>query len=214
MAWEQTRTDVIANNVANINTDGFRRSVAVGKEFGDMLLRRIGDQQPSGPLIGHMGSGATVDQVVQDKTEGSLQKTDRTLDAALVGPGEFTVQGAGGLTFTRDGRFERNAAGVLVTAKGDPVLVNGAPVGAGATTLTIEEGGIVRADGVAAGSLDIRGGTADTQVKGGVLEASTTDLSTEMTDLITALRGFQINQRALQIQDQTLSKAVSDLANI
>lgn len=214
MSWEQVRTDVIANNVANVNTDGFRRSIAVGREFGQMLLRRIGDQQSSGPVVGDVGSGAELDQVVVDKRDGALQKSDSLLDAALAGPGEFTVQGAAGLTYTRDGRFTRDASGWLVTAKGQPVLVNGAPIGAGAATVELAEGGVVLVDGKEAGRLDIRGATAETQIKAGWTEASTVDLSLELTDLVTALRSFQINQRALQIQDQTLSKAVTDLPSL
>lgn len=133
---------------------------------------------------------------------------------ALVGPGEFTVQGASGLIYTRDGRFKRDASGQLVTAKGQPVLMGGAPLGAGATTLELTPDGEVMVDGTPAGRLDLRGATADTQVRGGWLEASNVDMAAELTDLITALRSFQINQRALQMQDQTLGKAVNDLANL
>ncbi|HWI51783.1 MAG TPA: flagellar hook-basal body protein [Symbiobacteriaceae bacterium] len=214
MVWEQTRSDVIANNVANINTDGFKRSVAVGREFGPMLLRRIGDQQPSGPRVGEVGSGAEVDEVAKDQTGGSLIKSENPLDAALIGPGEFTIQGPAGPAYTRDGRFKRAADGTLVTAKGQPVLVSGAPVGAGAGTLEIAEGGVVMVDGQPAGQLEVRNATPETEIRGGWLEGANVDLSQEMTDLITALRSFQVNQRALQMQDATLGKAVNDLANL
>ncbi|HYF93964.1 MAG TPA: flagellar hook-basal body protein [Symbiobacteriaceae bacterium] len=214
MVWEQARTEVIANNVANVNSDGFHRSVAVGREFGQMLLRRIGDQQPGGPVLGAAGSGAELAEIVQDQRSGILRESDNPLDAALAGPGEFTVLGAAGLTYTRDGRFKRDAEGQLVTAQGQPVLVSGAPVGAGATSLEITDDGTVMVDGQAAGRFDLRGATAETKVWGGRLEASTVDLAQELTDLITALRSFQINQRALQMQDQTLGKAVNDLATL
>ncbi|HWI65927.1 MAG TPA: flagellar hook-basal body protein [Symbiobacteriaceae bacterium] len=214
MFWEQTRTDVIANNVANVNTDGFHRSVAVGREFGEMLLRRIGDQQASGPRVGAAGSGAEVDAVLKDDTGGALNRTENPLDVALIGPGEFTVQGAAGPIYTRDGRFKRDANGQLVTAKGQPVLVGGVPVGAGATTLEVSPDGEVMVDGNSAGRFDLRGATADTQTRGGWVEASNVDLAAELTDLVTALRSFQINQRALQMQDATLGKAVNDLANL
>ena len=214
MAWEQTRTDVIADNIANVNTDGFQRKVAVGKEFGEMLLRRLGDKRTDGPSVGSLGSGAVVDQIVTDERQPSILITERGLDVALEGPGQFTYQTANGPAYTRDGRFQRDASGQLVTAKGETVLVNGAPVGQGATSLTIGADGVVSLDGQEAGRLDIQGATADTRVRPGALEASNVDLAQEMTDLITALRAFQINQRALQVQDQTLAKAVNDLANL
>lgn len=217
MAWEQTRSDVISNNVANINTGGFRRSVAVGGEFGQMLLRRLGDNWPEGqepPLIGKLGHGAAVAEIAVDqKSAKPLIQTDNPLDVAIIGAGEFTFQGPNGPGYTRSGAFRRDAAGQLVTAEGYPVLVNGAPVGAGAATLQIQPDGGVVVDGSLAGALDLRGADAP-RVKTGVLEGSNVDLAQEMTDLITALRSYQINQRAMQMQDQTLSKAVSELGNI
>jgi len=216
MAWEQARTDVISNNVANINTDGYRRSVAVGREFGSILLRRMGDRLEEGskePVVGQLGQGAALAEVVVDQKGGALRFTDQPLDVALMGPGEFTFAGPTGLGYTRIGSFQQDATGQLVTAEGYPVLVNGSPVGAGSKSLKIRDDAGVEVDGKFVGRLDIRGG-ATTRLEVGVLEGSNVDLAQEMTDLITSLRSYQLNQRALQIQDQTLSKAVSELANL
>lgn len=213
MATEQIRSDVIANNVANVNSDGFKRSVAVAREFGTVLLRRLGDKQEEGPIVGRLGNGAEVDQVVkQTNVEGTLRETGNPLDLALLGPGEFTVQGPDGPEYTRDGRFQRDADGRLVTAKGYLVLAGGAPVGAGARNLLIGQDGTVMADGQPAERLDIQGGNG-TKLAVGSLEAAGVDISLEMSDLIVAMRSYQVNQRALQMQDQTLAKAVTELAN-
>ncbi len=74
MAVEQRRSEVIANNVANVNTDGFKRSVAVSGEFEQMLLHRLGDgagSGDSGGAVGLLGHGAEVVEIVEDPTPGA-----------------------------------------------------------------------------------------------------------------------------------------------
>lgn len=215
MAWEQTRADVIANNVANLNTHGFKRSVAVGTQFGEMLLRRMDDQASEGsaPAVGPLGHGAVLTLVATDQATGSLLPSDSPLDVALTDVGEFTFQTPAGPGYTRSGSFHRNQDGTLVTTEGFPVLVGGRSVGAGARSVVIQADASVMVDGQSAGRLDIRGG-ADTRLAVGALESSNVDLGRETTDLITALRAFQVNQRALQVQDQILAKAVSELGRV
>lgn len=215
MAWEQSRADVIANNVANINTQGFKRSVAVGAEFGEILIRRMGDQESeaSNRAIGALGNGAVLALVATEGTTGALLPSDNPLDVALTGEGEFTFETPAGRGYTRSGSFHRSADGTLVTTEGFPLLVGGRSVGAGAKSVVIRPDAEVVVDGQSAGRLDIRGGAA-TRLEVGALEASNVDLARETTDLITALRSFQVNQRALQVQDQILAKAVSELGRL
>lgn len=214
MSWEQTRTEVIGNNLANINTDGFKRSTAVGAEFARVLIHRLGDQSTEAQAIGDLGHGAIAAAITADLTQGELQQTDQPLDAALVGPGEFTFQTPQGPGYTRSGSFRVSAEGILVTAQGFPVLVGGAPVMAPGRAFSLREDGALLLDGEPAGFLDLRGADPSTRLAVGALERSNVDLSREMTDLITALRSFQVNQRALQMQDQTLQKAVTELGNL
>jgi flagellar basal-body rod protein FlgF len=217
LAWEQTRTEVIANNIANMETDGFKRSVAVGAEFGQMLLHRMGDRTPPGeqpPAVGMLGHGATVAEVAVDSRQGGIRPTGRPLDIALLGPGELTYQMPDGtLGYTRSGVLHQDVNGRLVTREGYPVLVGGQPVGTPGSRLEIRPDGEVLVDGRSAGRLDIRGGE-NTRIEVGALETSNVDLAQEMTDLIVALRSFQVNQRALQVQDQTVGKAIESLGNI
>lgn len=214
MVFEQSRLDMIANNVSNVNTGGFKRSVGVGAEFGQLLLRRWGDAEREAPSIGQVGEGAVLREVTADDTPGPLEVTGRPLDLALEGPGEFTYLTAAGQTgYTRNGSFSRDSQGLLVTAEGYPVLVGGAPVGMGAGELSISPDGLVLVDGQAVGRPDIRGAGL-TRIKSGALEQSNVDLAQEMTDLITALRSFQANQRVLKAQDETLARAVSDIGRL
>jgi flagellar basal-body rod protein FlgF len=214
MAVEQNRLDVIGNNVANVNTNGFKRSVVVSTEFAALLLHRIDQRKEEAPVIGPLGQGTRLDQVTPDVTQGALDLTGGPLDAALRGPGEFVYQGPGGQPgYTRNGAFQRDVQGRLVTGEGYPVLVGGAPVGAGARDLSITGDGVVMADGQAVGRLDLRGGAA-TRIEAGALERSGVDLAVEMTDMIIAMRSFQANQRALQSQDETLARAVTDIGRL
>lgn len=217
MAVEQTRTDVLANNVSNINTDGFKRSVVVSKPFGDMVQERLGDFAPGEKPeeVGKLGGGAAVDSVAVDMKDGQLRYTDRDLDVALQGPGMFTyLSPTGTVGTTRNGAFTRNPAGQLATADGDPVLVGGRPVGTKDDKLEIADDGTVLLNGNPAGKIDIRGATAATMLKVKALESSTADLPTEMTDLTISMRAYQVNQRAMAMQDQTLAKAVSEIGKV
>lgn len=216
MRFEQYRSEVIANNVANVNTEGFRRSIAVGSEFAQMMLNRLGDPakgETESPEIGRLGHGVELAQVVQTLDTGALRQTDNPLDLALLGPGEFTYLTPEGPRYTRAGVFHQDESGQLVTRDGHPVLAGGVPVGRPGASLAVEPDGTVLVDGAPAGKLDIRGGDG-TPVANRTLETSAVDLGVEMTDLITAMRSFQVNQRAMQMQDQTLAKAVTEIGKV
>lgn len=218
MAWEQAQTNLISHNVANVNTDGYKRSLAVGREYSALLLRRLGDQVKEGERpaqVGPLGNGAVLDQIALDLAPGSVRQTGIPLDIAIMGPGEFTYLTPGGREYSRNGTFRQDAEGRLVTQEGYPVLAGGAPVGRAGAALTIGQDGVVSLDGVPAGRLDIRGeAPGGTPLMVGALEASNVDLSREMTDLVLSMRAYQVNQRALQMQDETLGRAVNDLGRL
>ncbi|MFZ5826776.1 MAG: flagellar hook-basal body protein [Bacillota bacterium] len=220
MSVEQSRTDVLANNMANINTPGFKKSMAVSAEFEAMLIQRMGDSTDQrAATLGLLGNGATLDQVLPVDLQGDLQETGRALDFAIEGPGRFMAQGPNGVITTRNGAFRQTEDGTLVTAEGYPVVVRNQggelsifqqPGGA----VEVQADGTLLAGGQVVGRLEMEGVTAETKIHSGKLEASNVELAKEMTDLIVALRSFQVNQRALQMQDQTLGKAVTEIGKI
>lgn len=220
MAVEQTRTEVLANNVANMNTPGFKRSVAVSGEFQQMLLRRLDDQAgQEPPVVGTLGNGAAVEAVVSILRQGDLVETGRELDFALEGPGEFVLQGPDGLAYTRNGAFRITGEGVLVTTEGYPVLMRTAggqlvPVTGLTSPPAVEPDGTLLLNGQPLGRLALENAGPDTRVHSRMLEASNVELAQEMADLIVALRSFQVNQRALQMQDETLGRAVSEIGKL
>lgn len=220
MSVEQSRTDVLAHNLANINTHGFKKSVAVSTEFQTLLLARLDDHTDGkAPTIGELGNGAVLDTVVPLNTQGDLVRTDRALDFAIEGAGQFVAQGPNGLVYTRNGAFHQREDGTLVTADNYPVLFrdaagNLAPIVSAGALPEIRHDGAVIVGGQMVGRLEIDGATPQTRLHSGTLEASNVELAKEMTDLIMALRSFQVNQRAMQMQDQTLGRAVSEIGKV
>ncbi|HID36683.1 MAG TPA: flagellar basal-body rod protein FlgG [Ghiorsea sp.] len=129
MAAQTTNVDVIANNLANVNTAGFKRGRA---NFQDLMYQQVkspgaeasasGTQLPSGIQVGLGVKTASIEYVF---SEGSFQQTNNPLDIAIQGRGFFQIQLPNGETgYTRAGSFSRDAQGQLVTANGNAVLPN------------------------------------------------------------------------------------------
>lgn len=220
MAAEQSRTEVLANNLANINTAGFKKSIAVSAEFETLLIQRMGDStDQKAPTIGLLGNGVTVDQVLPVGQQGDIATTGRALDFAIEGPGQFMAEGPNGVVYTRNGAFRQTENGTLVTTEGFPVVIRN-PAGDLSTlqqpgaALEVRADGTVLADGQVVGRLEMQGAGPETKIHSGALEASNVELAKEMTDMIVSLRSYQVNQRAMQMQDQTLSKAVTEIGKV
>jgi len=146
MTAQQTRTSVIANNLANVNTPGFKRSRA---HFEDLLYQTVQGQQVLGdpdtqtaPAI-QVGRGTRLAGVQRMHEQGPLETTSRNLDIAIEGEGFFQIGMPNGeITYTRDGSFQISDQGVLVTSAGyalqPPIRI---PVDS--SELTISNTGIV-----------------------------------------------------------------------
>jgi flagellar basal-body rod protein FlgG len=127
MNAQQTNLEVIANNIANINTTGFKRARA---EFSDLLyqverLQGVPNQanQAIVPEGAHIGLGVKTAAIRNLHVQGSLTSTGNKYDLALVGSGMFQIEGPDGQTlYTRSGAFNTNATGQLVTIDGNPVV--------------------------------------------------------------------------------------------
>src|SRR5512140_3908651 len=122
---QQTQLDVVSNNLANVGTSGFKRSRAVFEDLLYQTLRQPGAQSsqqtqlPSGLQI---GTGVHPVATVKIFTQGNLQQTGNPLDVAIQGNGFFSVLQPDGTTaYTRDGSFQSDAQGQLVTSSGFPV---------------------------------------------------------------------------------------------
>ena len=241
MMAQQTRTEVIANNLANVNTTGFKRSRA---HFEDLLYQTVqgsavvgGSDASSLPAI-QIGRGVRLSAVQRLHGQGPLEPTQRPLDLAIEGEGFFQVELPNGqVGYTRDGSFQISDEGTLVTQQGFTV-VPGIRIPQDASTLTISRSGVVSA---------IRGGGAETVELGrlelarfanpaglmtmgenvltqtpasgeptlgfpeedgtgrllqGHLEGSNVEIVQEMVEMITAMRAYEINSKAIKQADE------------
>lgn len=135
MLCETVRQDMIANNLANVDTPGFKREVGIFKELPTMVIRKVNDGRlyPPRPLntypkIGRVGTGAILDESYTDHGIGKFEPTGNDLDAALEDEkAYFLVERNGGVRFTRDGLFNVNNEGFLTTNNGDYVLAEPEP---------------------------------------------------------------------------------------
>ena len=147
MSAQQLNVEVIANNIANINTTGYKRTRA---EFTDLLyqMERVqGIPAPSGDTLipegAQLGLGTRLSAIRLLNIQGPLAETGNQLDVAINGPGWFQVTGPNGETlFTRGGAFNTDANGQVVTAEGYP-LEPALTVPAGTTAVEINQRGEV-----------------------------------------------------------------------
>jgi flagellar basal-body rod protein FlgG len=156
---QQTRMTVTANNLANVSTTGFKKDRAA---FEDLLYQNVhqvgaatsqNTVSPSGLLL---GTGTRIVSTDKVYTQGSLNTTGNSLDVGISGRGFFQIQMPDGTsTYTRDGTFQVNAQGELVTASGYKVQP-GITIPAGAQSVTIGNDGTV--------SIQLAGQSAPVQV--------------------------------------------------
>ena len=163
---QQTSMDVIANNLANVSTNGFKRARPVFEDLLYQTLRQPGAQSsqtsqiPSGLQL---GTGARPVSTARIHTQGSLQQTGNDLDLAIDGPGFLQVLLPDGTTaYTRDGSFQKDNQGQVVTSSGY-LLQPSVTIPSNALSVTISRDGIV--------SVTQPGSSATTQV--GTLQLAT-----------------------------------------
>jgi flagellar basal-body rod protein FlgG len=231
MLAESARQDVVANNLANATTTGFKKSVATSGTFGEMLVRNMG--MPGAPEVGPLNLGAQVTGIETIEAQGALRFTGNRLDLALIGDGHFTVDTANGRRYTRDGSFALDGAGRLVTKGGDPVLGVGGPITLDrgevkiAADGTITQGGAVRGrlllTALAPGSTAREGdslltgtpqGAPTARVRQNHLEGSTVNVVSEMVELIRVMRSFEANQKAVHAHDEALQASVTKVGAV
>jgi flagellar basal-body rod protein FlgG len=156
---QQTRMSVTSNNLANVGTTGFKKSRAVFEDLLYQNVRQVGgstSQDTMAPTGLSLGTGVRVIATEKSYTQGSLQQTGNSLDVAISGRGFFQVLLPDGtLGYTRDGNFEVNAQGELVTSSGYRVQP-GITIPDGTQSVTVGKDGIV--------TVQLAGQAAPTQI--------------------------------------------------
>ena len=148
MEAQQTQLDVISHNLANVSTTGYKRATAVFEDLMYQNLRQVGSNtsdQTQLPTGLHLGLGVRTVATSRSFAQGTIQQTSNSLDVAIQGNGFFQVTLPDGSTnYTRDGSFQVDNQGRLVTSSGLPVA-NGVTVPANAKNVSIATDGTVTA---------------------------------------------------------------------
>ncbi len=228
MGAADRRQQVLANNIANAGTPGFRADDVTAESF-DQIFTALWD--PLAPGTGAEPAGRRF-----DLSQGPVSRTGAPLDVALEGNGFFALTAADGQTvFTRAGRFTRDAGGVLRSPDGSTVQgIDGGPITATGAAVRITEDGTVLSDGAVAGRLRLvsldpttmqRTGTATLtgtveaapatpKVVSGALEGSNVDVTATMTTMSMLMRAFEAGRQAVQLQNETLNQTVNQVGRL
>lgn len=267
MIAQQRRTEMLTNNMANVNTPGFKAEQSSIRSFPEMFMASQQSTQiptengfnmkgiaPIGPL----STGVYMQETLPMFIQGQLQETELTTDLALIDgflpvDEETGVQGAifftlendeGGTYYTRNGNFALDANGFLTSPSGYYVLdSNGNRIALQNDNFRVTDSGVImegdnavatlgisfaerpdtlmkQGDGlfvtetgenlVAANSIP----NATYSIQQGYIERSNVDAGRTMTDLLTAYRAFEANQKVLQAYDRSMEKAVNEVGRV
>ena len=237
----EARLDVVANNIANIETPGFRRAFTLQRERPPEAFEPPRIQDRGRGDLDPLAGGLFIQEVRFDANAGGIIETGATLDAAIEGDGWFGIAREGETFYTRAGNFARSAEGILLTADGRGEVLDS---GGGRITLPptgiIEIGtdGTITSDGEPIAQVGVFG-TVDPEqfepeganlfrskqptplppaegytVHQGMLERSTAEPVREMVKMIHTFRAYETNQRMIALQDQSLGRAVNDVGRL
>ncbi len=236
------KQDVIANNLANVETAGFKKNLATFRERLTAGREHPAEAGYSNPLLDNLGGGTLADPTRVDTSQGDFEETDNPLDVAIQGPGYFTVAEHGQQRLTRNGNFVIDRTGTLVTGNnGQPVLdAGGAPIKLDGTLrgqTTVTRDGVINQAGVPVARLNVvdvadpaalrnEGGTlfsypdpagvtaSNSLVRNESLERANVDPATEMAALMDTQRQLEANANMIHYQDATLDKLVNSVGKI
>ncbi len=234
-----TRAQQISNNIANVNTVGYREDQLRVTAFPQLLMNRLFSERGQ-PVVGSLVNGTASESTWIRFAQAPLRATDNPLDLAVQGTGLFAVQTAQGVRYTRDGGFRRDGQNQLVTTRGDLVLdANLAPISVPTGLVTVRGNGQVLVDDQVAGQVglfdfvepqqlvkvgntlfeDQRGmaqpqAATGTTVRQGYLEQSNVDPARAMTDLMVAQRQYEAAARMVQLQDEMTQRAANDIGRV
>jgi len=226
LAAAQARQQVLAHNIANTNTPGYKADDVTAESF-EKIFNEI---NPTNPGTGAVSAGRRY-----DLSQGGLTETGAPLDLALDGKGFFVLDGPDGPLYTRAGRFTRDNTGGLRSPDGLAVQgENGAPLNARGADVRVLADGTVTSDGAVAGRLRvvsfeqealIRAGTttftanaapvaSEARVISGALQGSNVDPTAVMTMMTMLTRAFEAGRQAVQLQNETLNAAVNQVGSL
>lgn len=236
MIAQRTKMDVITNNLANVDTIGYKTDDLIKRSFGDMMLQRYnGINGADGVMtVGPLGMGKHIDETVTYFTEGSYEETGETTDISVFGDGFFVVNTPQGDRYTRAGNFMVNSEGVLVNADGHFVMsTDNQRITVGSKDFVVDSNANITVAGEQVATIAVvdfadRGalakegsnlftgaGAAPSEnfaLRQGFIETSNVDTAREVATMIMTNRAFEANQRIVKMFDESIAKTVNEIA--
>lgn len=239
----EKRLQLIANNLANVNTVGYKMDCGRFKMINPSDLPAQTASNPADLAASRAHLFWNTFSSYTDHSNGALQQTDNDFDLAIVGKGFFCVQGPDGEHYTRKGDFSLNADGVLVTRNGWPVLGTSGEIKIDSTAnphryakFAVDDQGNVSVDGKSVDSLRIvdfadqkrltkmgdtlfkatgvaANAVEDVRISQGFIETSNVDSVRMMTEMIEVLRGYESYQKVIQNADETYSQVIEKIGS-
>jgi flagellar basal-body rod protein FlgG len=238
MITQMYRMDVVTNNLANVDTPGYKRDIVAAQSFSAELMKRI--NEPGIRLfkdypLGMVSQGVYVDDIYTDYSMGSFRQTKGPFDLAIAGSGFFCVQVNGAELYTRDGTFTLRPDGVLVTKDNGVVMGERGEIKLTDGNVFIDEKGRVYAGGEFIDTLKLIDfsdrkflhklennyykTTDDSKpipftgrVEQGMLENSNANTVREMVEMIALSRQYESNARMIAFHDAMMSHSANDIA--
>ena len=236
------RQDVISNNIANAETVGFKRDLALFQQRRTEVSERGLSPSQSNALLEKLGGGVFASPTLIDHTQGELENTGNNLDVAIAGQGYFQAANGDKTNLTRDGRLLINDKGHLALAnnanfevldpKGKPIAVDPS------LPPNIDKEGVVTQKGKLVGRIAVVDVEDPSQLKksggnmlaiadprqirpatgallqAGYQERANVDPSTELASLMDAQRQLEANANMIRYQDSMLAKLCNDVGKI
>lgn len=221
MVAQTTKQDVIANNIANAQTPGFKRLRVVNTSFAEALGNAapvvVAENTARSGNPSLQAQAVTVwSETACDTLDGPIISTGNLLNFAIQGPGAFEVGPAGASRQTRNGSFIIDKDGELANSDGEKLQGASGPIKMPTGKWSIADDGAVRNEkGEVVDRIKIAGAEqGKTRLVQGCLEQSNVNIVREMVDMIVNLRAFEANQKVVQSVDQTLDKLINEAGKV
>ena len=231
------RQDAVAQNLANVNTTGYKRKICEEKDFKACVQNSFDNRLCPAGDTNTYNDGGLLDTGVMDLTQGSLVQTDSALSLAINGKGFFKLLTPSGVQYTRNGNFTLDAEGTVVSHDGFPVLGTGGPIRVDGKKIEVMSDGTVRSDEDIVGKISVvdfpepvnltQAGdhlmssqetpeetTSDAGILSGYLESSNVNALTEMVRMIESMRYSQMNEKVIKTADELLDKINNQLGKV
>lgn len=237
MLLDMSKVDTTANNLANIETIGYKKDKLIFRAYQDRPIYALPDRKRP---IGNLTYSAVLDDVYLDTSQGTIQQTGNLLDLALDSDGYFALQGLDNIYYTRAGNFKLDAQGYIVNPDGLVLLdENGQTIQfqdgysidqdgyikdrfnnivTRIGVYTFENSSQLRKIGYTLFEPTIESGEAvaaeNFRILPGYVELSNVNALLEMTKLIEAQRHFEISQKVVVVEDEILAKLTSQVGSL